>query len=74
MKNALKFFFVLLVSLASFALPASLNAQGPPPPPGENGKGTSNNQGAPIDGGLTVMLLFATGIAGREWYLTRKRR
>jgi hypothetical protein len=74
MKNTLKFLYVLLISVASFAWSTSSNAQGPPPPPGENGKGTSNNQGAPIDGGLTVMLLFATGVAGREWYLTRKRR
>ena len=36
--------------------------QAPPPPPGEKG-GNSNQAplGAPIDGGLTIFLLFAAG-------------
>lgn len=50
----------------------NLAAQGPPPPPGESNKGTTENQGAPIDSGMSVMMLFATVIAAREWYKSRQ--
>ena len=50
-------------------------SQAPPPPPGE--KGGNNNQGplgAPIDGGLTIFLLFAAGYTGREWAKSRNNK
>lgn len=61
--------FAMTLTLISDNLPA----QGPPPPPGDGGKGTSSNQSAPIDGGLSVMMLFATGAIAREWYKNRRK-
>jgi hypothetical protein len=50
-------------------------SQVPPPPPGEKG-GNSNQAplGAPIDGGLTIFLLFAAGYTGREWAKSRSNK
>ncbi len=51
-------------------------AQAPPPAP--DNKGSIANQspggplGAPIDGGLTVFIVFAAGYAGWEWAKSRK--
>ena len=53
-------------------------AQDPPaPPPPEGGHGMTENdgpRGIPIDGGLTIFLVFAAGYAGRELLKSRKRK
>lgn len=61
-----------LIILAFFAiLGMGLIAQAPPPPPSDPSKGGTNGPvGAPIDGGLSVFVAFAVGMAGNEW---RKR-
>lgn len=47
-------------------------AQSPPPPPGDHGQG--NNQpagpggGAPIGGGIAILLSLAAGWAGKKVY------
>lgn len=65
----LSVFILALVVLFS----NQLFSQAPPPPnpPGAHGSGTNQNPlGAPIDGGMSVFLVFAALYGGREW---RKR-
>ena len=47
----------------------------PPPPPGEKGGNTNQAPlGAPVDGGLTIFLLFAAGYTGLEWVKGRNNK
>lgn len=47
----------------------------PPPPPGAHGSGTNQNPlGAPVDGGLSVFLIFAVGYGGHEWIKNKNRK
>ena len=61
-----------LIILSLFAIIGSgLMAQAPPPPPPDPSSGGNGPVGgplsAPIDGGLSVVLLFAAGLAANEW-------
>lgn len=67
---------ILAISMIMLCVANQLHAQSPPPPPDESGKGTNQNQSplnAPIDGGLSVIMLFAAGFSGREWVKSRKK-
>ena len=44
----------------------------PPPPPGGGHGGGGNQQGAPIDGGMGILLVLGAGYGAWKIYKTRK--
>jgi hypothetical protein len=59
-----------------FALPL-LTIADPPPPPGASGAAPGGGQtpvGAPIDGGLGILLALGLGYGGRKLYDARKTK
>jgi hypothetical protein len=44
----------------------------PPPPPGGGHGGGGNTQGAPIDGGLSILLALGAGYGSFKLYRSRK--
>jgi len=67
----MKKIIVQLILVITFTLSAqALLAQGPPPPPG--GHGETGNQdpggGAPIGGGLGILLALGAAYGGRKAY------
>ncbi|TRZ76472.1 MAG: hypothetical protein D4R97_00715 [Bacteroidetes bacterium] len=57
MKKAVKFSVLLCGFFMWAALPAFSDEPGPPPPPAEHGRGGNQEPaGAPIDGGLGILL------------------
>ncbi|MCK9422974.1 MAG: hypothetical protein M0Q38_10275 [Bacteroidales bacterium] len=76
MEKSLKhfLFFVILFFIMTFSLTTIAQGPMPPPPPGE--KGSNNNQapaGAPIDGGLSILLVLAGAYGSRKWVRSRKK-
>lgn len=71
---------LILLGLAITAGTLSLNyvyAADPPPPPTGGGSGGHNlggNQGAPIDGGLGILLALGAGYGGLKFYKARKKK
>lgn len=51
---------------------ADMPLDAPPPPPGGGHGGGGNQQGAPIDGGLTILLALGASYGTRKLYLIRK--
>jgi hypothetical protein len=45
----------------------------PPPPPGGHGGG-GNTQGAPIDGGLSILLALGAGYGAKKLYKARQEK
>ena len=45
----------------------------PPPPPGGHGGG-GNPQGAPMDGGLSILLALSAGYGAKKLYTYRKKQ
>ena len=45
----------------------------PPPPPGGGHGGGGNSQGAPIDGGLTILMALGAGYGSYKIYKNRKK-
>ena len=70
MKNIIKTLFIAL--LLSFGISAL--AQAPPPPPGNPGGGGGGGGpvGAPIDGGLGILIAMGAVYGGRKYYQARK--
>lgn len=74
MKKAIR---ILLVSGMILSLPLIFNAQppSPPHPNGGNDPGSGNSTvggGAPIDGGLTFMLVLGLAYGSRKIYRLKK--
>jgi hypothetical protein len=44
----------------------------PPPPPGGGHGGGGNSQGAPIDGGLGILLALGAGYGAKKLYKNRR--
>ena len=72
---------ILIIILLFFSLchPSYLIADGPPPPPGgTTGDGSTNTggnaNGAPIDGGLGILLAMGIAYGGRKLYKARKEK
>ncbi len=65
----LAFLFTSMFMLHAFA-DAPLDA--PPPPPGGGHGGGGNGQGAPIDGGLGILLVIGAGYGAFKLYKSRK--
>lgn len=72
MKNIIKILFIsVLISVGISAL-----AQAPPPPPGNprtGGGGSDGPVGAPIDGGLGILLALGAAYGGKRLLKTRKK-
>ena len=68
MKKAIILAIILTVSTFS------LLAQAPPPPPDNAGTGGGpvGSTGAPIDGGLTILLAMAVAFGGKKIYQLKK--
>lgn len=76
MKNIIKSLAVLSVFICGMLISASLYADPPaPPPPG--GHGSENNEapaGAPIDGGLGILLALGAGFGAKKLYALRREK
>ena len=75
MKKSLKATIFIMFIFMLMAFSQIGFSQAPPPPPGE--KGSNSNKaplGSPIDGGLTIFLLFAAGYSTREWVKGRNKK
>ena len=46
----------------------------PPPPPGGGHGGGGNQQGAPIDGGLGILLMLGAGYGAKKLYKARQEK
>ena len=57
-------------------LSMAVMADGPPPPPGNPGSGGGGGGpvGAPIDGGLGILLAMGVAYGGRKFYQARKSK
>ncbi len=75
MKNAMRFISILLLIFLLNGLgtgPAS--AQDPPPPPPDHGlTGNQQGGGAPVGGGLFILIALGAGYGARKWYGRHKR-
>ncbi|MCX6287914.1 MAG: hypothetical protein NTY96_12445 [Bacteroidetes bacterium] len=57
------------------ALPAFSDEPGPPPPPGEHGVGGNQGPaGAPIDGGLGILLGIGAIYGGKKYLQAKKTK
>ena len=65
-----------LISLILFFVLPLLTIADPPPPPGSGGSSPSGQQpvGAPIDGGLGILLALGLGYGGKKLYDARKKK
>ena len=69
---------ILLTFTFVFASLFMLNAfadgpmDSPPPPPGGGHGSGGNQQGAPIDGGLGILLILGAGYGARKLYKARR--
>ncbi|MCK9421671.1 MAG: hypothetical protein M0Q38_03650 [Bacteroidales bacterium] len=75
MKKSIYYLVLMLFLLMGSATIKNAVADNPPPPPG--GHGTSGNQapaGAPIDGGLGILLAMGAVYGGIKLYQARKEK
>ena len=63
---------IILVSLVVVPVLFALADPPGPPPPGGNPSGTGNQVGAPIDGGLLILLMMGAAYGTRKIYNLRK--
>ncbi len=62
----------LLSGIFIFHAMADEPLDNPPPPPGGGHGGGGNTQGAPIDGGLGILLALGAGYGAKKLYKARK--
>lgn len=70
-------FISIFLFLSLFAITNLTHAEDPAPPPPPGGHGETGNQGptdAPVGSGVAVFLVFAAGLAGREYYKMKKAK
>ena len=76
MKNTRKYILRTFAILLFVGASITVFSQPPPPPAGESGGGGSQgeklNGGAPISGGLYILLGFGVAYGGRKIYNLRK--
>ncbi|MEI7526907.1 MAG: hypothetical protein WCJ26_14570 [bacterium] len=75
MINIRKFLLTLALffsTLFMFQAMADEPLDNPPPPPGGGHGGGGNTQGAPIDGGLGILLALGAGYGAKKLYKARK--
>jgi hypothetical protein len=73
----LRKFLFILAFLFSGIYTCSAFAEGPkddpPPPPGGGHGGGGNQMGAPIDGGLSILLVLSACYGGRKLYKAKNQ-
>jgi len=76
MKNIIKYLaFVSLLVLAIFITkPVQADPPAPPPPGGHGSTENQEPSGAPIEGGLSILLAFGAGYGGYKLYRSRKEK
>ena len=75
-RRFMKFYFIATLFCCLF-FPALVFAENPAPPPpsGHSTQGDQNPKGAPIDGGLGILLALGAGYGGYKGYrLSRKKK
>ena len=74
MKSQKKFILLLtvLAIMTSFSLSTYADGPNPPTVPGEHGAAGNVPVGAPIDGGITILLLLGAGYGAKKLYCARK--
>ena len=72
LRKLLLTFSFLLTGMFMFNALADEPLDNPPPPPGGHGSG-GNQQGAPIDGGLSILLALGAGYGGFKLYKHKKK-
>lgn len=75
MKNIIKslVFASLLVCAIFITKTTKADNPVPPPPPAEHGQ-SGNQPGAPIDGGLGILLALGASYGARKLYKNRKKK
>ena len=71
--SRLRKFFLILAFLFSNICIFNAIADFPPPPPGGGHGGGANQIGAPIDDGLSILLVFGAVYGSFKLYRTRKQ-
>lgn len=77
MKTFRKLFLTLsflLISMFMFNALADGPLDNPPPPPGGGHGGGGNSQGAPIDGGLGILLALGAGYGIKKIYAAGRQK
>ncbi len=69
MKKICKFLIVFFILNSSFFISF---ADSPPPPAEHGATGNQDPKGAPIDGGLGILLALGAGYGGMKLYKNRK--
>jgi hypothetical protein len=64
----------LFTSMFIFNTMADEPLDSPPPPPGGGHGGGGNSQGAPIDGGLGILLVLGAGYGAKKLYKNRQEK
>ena len=75
MKSLRKFLLTLVFLFASMFMIHAIADEpldAPPPPPGGGHGGGGNQQGAPIDGGLGILMALGAGYGTWKLYKSRK--
>lgn len=73
MKTCVKVCLLAFGLLSAASLPAYSDDPGPPPPPAEHGaNGDQGPAGAPIDGGLGILLAIGAAYGGKKYLQARK--
>ena len=65
---------LILVLVAIMAFPLLSLCDVPPPPPVGGGGGTPGPVGAPIDGGVGILLAMGMAYGGKKLYAMRKEK
>lgn len=76
MKKSFKYFLFPLFILCFMGFAQVALADNPAPPPPTGGHGQSGNQapGAPINGGLGILLAMGIAYDGKKLYISRRER
>jgi hypothetical protein len=74
MKTMVKLIVLACGLLVWTALPAYSDEPGPPPPPADHGSGGNQGPvGAPIDGGLGILLTIGAAYGGKKYLQLKKK-
>lgn len=75
MKTFIKLLSTTLITITLFTInPTHLLAQDPPPPPDHNSSGNVPGGGAPIAGGLGILLILGATYGAKKVYDIQKRK
>ena len=73
MKKLYKILIIILFAITTTTLEVYAQAA-PPPPPSHDATGNEAGRGAPIGGGLFILLGLGSAYGGKKFYDSRKER